>query len=274
MLVEIRGPRARRRRRQRWVSRILGVIVVVLCVLGFGLIAHYYLPQWSGSSPVTVAPTPAVSVHPTPTPSATTTRTPSPTPTASSAPRWEDWTFTWATLSVANPDAKMQQVPIHQRLPEEYVANRTITNSQGQEVLAPSIDPIDKHSITLDRYEENGTYYPVGCALSATSANTCYAYCHSYRDKTAVCSFVYDALQPGDQITIETATEVLTYALQEKFDVFQGDVSHNQSLGEIVPGRFVLFTCLTDGGGEVRNDAGEPIVNGAMVFQLVGSVTK
>lgn len=274
MLVEIRGPRARRRRRQRWVSRILGVAVAVLAFLGFGLVALYLLSQGSGGLSATAAPAPTVSLRSTPTPSATSTRTPSPTPTASSTPRWEDWTFTWATLSVANPDAHMQQVPIHQRLPGEYVANRTITNSQGQEVLAPSIDPIDKHSISLDRYEENGTYYPVGCALSAVSANTCYAYCHSYRDKTAVCSFVYDALRLGDQITIETATEVLTYALQDKFDVYQGDVSHDQSLGEIVPGRFVLFTCLTDGGGEVRNDAGEPIVNGAMVFQLIGSVTK
>ncbi len=274
MLVEIRGPRARRRRRQRWVSRILGMVVVVLLLLGFGLIAQYYLAQSGGGSPVIAAPVPAVSVSPTPTPSKTASVHPTPTPTTFTTPQWEDWTFTWATLSVVNPDAHMQQVPIHQRLPEEYLPDRTVANGQGQVVAAPSVDPIDWSSISLDRYEENGTYYPVGCTLSATAVNTCYAYCHSSRDLTAVCSYVYGALRVGDQIVIETATEVLTYALQEKFSPFQADARQNEQLKEVVPGRFWLITCRTDDSEEAVRVDGDPIVNGALKFQLVSAVTK
>lgn len=227
----------------------------------FAGIAAVTLTSTTGGGPASPAPSTtsaaaALGATPTPQPSPTSRATP---------PAWVDWQFAGATLTA--PEAGIDHAEIHELRPNEIVT-KTSTDASGTTVTYSAIEPDDKHTIAWDSQVVDGVRQPVGSVLSASAANTVYLYCHDYRDGTALCSTISDVTAPGDEITLETPTEVLTYAAVETFEERKNEISSDPRVTMAAPGRLLIITC--NSAGE-RDTAGEPTVNTVLVFQLVAS---
>ena len=276
-----RGTRRSKRRsaRRAGIIRLLNGLIAVL-VLTLGITGLYstkvLLPPTTTVTPVVTNAVPAQRPTPTAAPSTpAVSPTPTPMPTETVAPLdWHSWSFDWATLTVPktttpevraqHPAAVIEQAAITPLQPSELV-QKPYVNSAGQTALYEAIEPATKQSITWDTLTAS-----TGGVLSAAAENTVYLYCHDYADNTALCSVVFDVLVVGDEIQLETATEVLTYRLTERFNVLKGDLSNDTRITAAVADRLILITC--NSGGQ-RID-GDTVENSAMVFELVSSSRK
>lgn len=162
------------------------------------------------------------------------------------------------------------QKPITELQPGELV-KKTYVDAQGQETEFDAVNPATPQTITWDTHVVDGVRYPVGGALSASAENTVYLYCHDHRDGSAICSIIFDVLVPGDTVTIETPTEVLTYAVETSFNLPKGVVANDERLKAVVAGRLVVVTCFSEGN---RNASGETTENSAIILQLASAVQK
>lgn len=273
-----RRSRRRNTRRTRLIRLTNVMIVVLVAVLAFALCVHAWHVFKPTNTPQAVE-TPTTSVAtPLQAPSATPTPTePTPTPAASAAPaplNWQTWSFDWASLTVPKtttpevraqyPNAVIDKAAITPLQPDELVSKPYI-NSAGQTALYEAIEPASKQGITWDTLTES-----TGGVLSAGAENTVYLYCHDYADNTALCSVVFDVLVQGDEIRLETATEILTYRLTDRFNVLKGDLSNDPRITTAAAQRLVLITC--NSGGQ-RID-GDTVENSAMVFELASAELK
>ncbi|WP_336630641.1 MULTISPECIES: hypothetical protein [unclassified Microbacterium] len=231
------------------------ILVVAAVLLAIVLAVGVWLPP-NNPVPATATSAPTMPADPTDAPRATPESPP---------PAWATWQFTGATLTAAK--AGIEHADTHEVRPNEVVT-KSSTDASGATTTYDAIEPEDKSAIAWDSQVIDGIRRPIGGVLSASAVNTVYLYCHDYRDGTALCSTIADVTRPGDQITIETAREVLTYTAVETFDERKGSVAVDSRVTAARPGRLLIITC--NSAGE-RDTAGEPVDNTVLVFQLSGS---
>ena len=242
-----------RRRRSALLIVAAGAVLAVACAIGLVLLGR------GPSAPVSAGPPPTAA----PTASATPTADPG-------VPGWLTWEYTWATLTVEA--AGIVDAPITPIRDGELITKEVI-DSSGAVSTQEVVKPLDKNDIVwAARPDLSGDYapyqpwLPYGSALSASAASTSFLYCEDFADGTAICSTIFDVMEPGDIATVRTGSgETLEYELQWKQHVPKGDVSGLEELTVNVAGRLVVVTCNSEGA---RDDGGAPVDNSILVLQL------
>lgn len=270
MPVSLRKERQRRQQRERRIRVATGALMLFV---GLILVAPYGT-QWIKEQYAIsqMKPQAAQSVS-LPEPLFTRTPTPEPTPASTPTPTtpaldWQTWKFDGATLSA--PTGGIADAPIHEILPEEFL-EKTIFDANGNAYNQKMVSPYDKHVFTWFTVNQNGVRtFPVGGIISGESQGPIVLYCHNYRDGTAVCSFI-STLALGDTIVITTASEVLTYRLEQVYPVLKADVEANGLLQNSVQGDLFIITCDSQAGYTSSNEA---MGNSLIHFKFVSSTPR
>lgn len=274
MPVSLRTLQRQQLRRRRFRRGVKATVVALFIITGLWQLAPWAFQsgheQWAIAqlhARQEASPTPSTTPSATPTPIAT----PSPTPIVD----WQTWQLGTATISA--PEVGIVDAPIHEILPEELVPH-IVFDDQGNASKQTLVEPNTKTGFTWYTVTENGLrVFPVGGTISSQRQGPVVLYCHNYRDGSSVCSNTRKtdwrpagtAFQVGDQMTITTDAEVLTFRLESIDSLRKAAVSGND--GICTGTQVCIITCDSEGDYDSSNNAED---NTIFRFVQVSSVTR
>lgn len=245
------------RQQRRWVDRVICSLAIVAVPLLAATVSSFFTPVEQPAPRQSAGPSSVVTVAPAP-PAEEAEETP---------PLWAQWQYVGATLTYL--PAGIDHAGI---TPPQSDWLSPVLDGNGSQQLDSNGQPawFINDAFPKDQFvwyaiqDPQGYWYPYGSALSNTSELPIVLYCHDYWDGSSVCSSLYDVLQVGDILTIESGNEVVQCLYSEGQIVDKGTLAGSSIVQGLSNDSCLIVTCWSQGP---RNAEGTTTQYTVMAFK-------